>query len=203
MTIAFIELWCEAGAARLRPGSRAAYLIASVTASWRLQFATRFCERHWAATATPLWLRHAGPAAQLTPRTLAGRTRWHFDDSVRPFCRHQGAHPVSKLDSQMKRRRQPHWLFRSRGHRSARASSLVIRSILIGRRVRGVCMTHHVYFYAERAFFRFVRRTLTETVGDLPFETGAVCVLATAAALEASVNARFAGDGRLRAAELK
>ena len=36
----------EAGAARLRPGSRAAYLVASSMASRRLHFATRFCERH-------------------------------------------------------------------------------------------------------------------------------------------------------------
>ena len=41
------QLWCEADAARLRPGSRAACLGASVMASRRLQFATRFCERHW------------------------------------------------------------------------------------------------------------------------------------------------------------
>ena len=38
---------CEAGTPRLRPGSRAAYLIASVTASRRLQFATRCYARHW------------------------------------------------------------------------------------------------------------------------------------------------------------
>jgi hypothetical protein len=35
------KLWCEAGTARLRPGSRAAYVVASVTASRRLQIASR------------------------------------------------------------------------------------------------------------------------------------------------------------------
>ena len=35
------------GVKLVRPGSRAAYSMASVTASRRLQFATRFCERHW------------------------------------------------------------------------------------------------------------------------------------------------------------
>jgi len=35
------QLWCEAVTARLRPGSRAAYFSASVTASRRLQFASR------------------------------------------------------------------------------------------------------------------------------------------------------------------
>jgi hypothetical protein len=40
------QLWCEADAARLRPGSRAACIFASVTASRQLQFATRFFERH-------------------------------------------------------------------------------------------------------------------------------------------------------------
>jgi hypothetical protein len=39
------QLHAEAGAARLRPGSRAAYIFARVTASRRLQFATRFSER--------------------------------------------------------------------------------------------------------------------------------------------------------------
>jgi hypothetical protein len=40
------QLWCEADAARLRPGSRAACFIASVTASRQLLFATQFFERH-------------------------------------------------------------------------------------------------------------------------------------------------------------
>ena len=64
------QLWCEADAARLRPGSRAAYFIA------RRDGVTAVAVRHsvlrtsLAATAAPLTLRHAGPAAQLTPRTL-------------------------------------------------------------------------------------------------------------------------------------
>jgi hypothetical protein len=59
--------------ARLRPGNAAAYFVASVTASRRLQLATRFVERHWRQP-PPLRLRRAGPAAQLTPTTLDGRT---------------------------------------------------------------------------------------------------------------------------------
>jgi hypothetical protein len=63
----------EAVAARLRPGSRTACLIASVTASRRLQFATRFFERHRRQPPRRSSFGHAGPAAQLTPRTLARR----------------------------------------------------------------------------------------------------------------------------------
>jgi hypothetical protein len=40
------QLHAEAGAARLRPGSLAASVAASAVASRRLQFATRFRERH-------------------------------------------------------------------------------------------------------------------------------------------------------------
>lgn len=45
VSLGSVQLRCEAVAARLRPGSRAAYFVASAVASRRLQFATRFCER--------------------------------------------------------------------------------------------------------------------------------------------------------------
>ena len=64
-----VQLRCEAVAARLRTGSRAAYITASVTASRRLQIASR-CFNSSPATAAPLWLRLAELAAQLTPLSV-------------------------------------------------------------------------------------------------------------------------------------
>ena len=46
MTPASRRRWCEADAARLRPAGRAGCFIASVTASCRLQFATRCIAVH-------------------------------------------------------------------------------------------------------------------------------------------------------------
>ena len=53
-------------AARLRPGSRAACLFASVTASRQLQFATRFSQRH--SRQLPRRFGFGTP----TPRALGG-----------------------------------------------------------------------------------------------------------------------------------
>ena len=64
-----VQLRCEAGAARRWHGSRAAYLIASVTASRPLQSASRSSNSS-AATAAPLRLRPAKLAAQLTPLSV-------------------------------------------------------------------------------------------------------------------------------------
>ena len=71
-----VQLRCEAGAARRWPGSRAAYLIASVTASRPLQFASRSSNSS-AATAAPLRLRPAKLAAQLTPLSVRPILRVH------------------------------------------------------------------------------------------------------------------------------
>jgi hypothetical protein len=69
VSLGSVQLRCEAGAARRWPGSRAAYLIASVTASRPLLFASRSSNSS-AATAAPLRLRHAELAAQLTPLSV-------------------------------------------------------------------------------------------------------------------------------------
>ena len=53
------QLHAEAGAVRLRPGSRAAYRSASAMALRRLQFASR-CFSSIAGNRPPLQLRHAG-----------------------------------------------------------------------------------------------------------------------------------------------
>ena len=58
-------------------------------------------------------------------------------------------------------------------------------------------MTVGVTFYAERALLRFVKQSLDAHPSDLPVEVACVCVLASAAALEASVNSFFVNDGRL------
>ena len=70
LSLGSVQLRCEAGAARRWPGSRAAYLIASVTASRPLHFASRSSNSS-AATAAPLRLRHAELAAQLTPLSVS------------------------------------------------------------------------------------------------------------------------------------
>jgi len=70
------QLHAEAGAARLRPGSRAAYVFASMSASRRLQIAASVLRTSFAATAAPLRLRHAGPATQLSVRSVR-RTEDH------------------------------------------------------------------------------------------------------------------------------
>ena len=67
VSLGSVQLRCEAVAARCWPGSRAACFISSVTASRQLQIASRGLRNSSAATAVPLRLRHAGPAAQLTP----------------------------------------------------------------------------------------------------------------------------------------
>ena len=60
------QLHAEAAAARLRPGSRAAYFMASAVASRRLQFATRFGERHWRQPARRFGFGTWALAAQLS-----------------------------------------------------------------------------------------------------------------------------------------
>jgi hypothetical protein len=58
-------------------------------------------------------------------------------------------------------------------------------------------MARRVTFYAERAFMKFVRRTLDSHSHGLPPEAAAVCILSLAAALEALVNQLFISDERL------
>jgi hypothetical protein len=65
------ELLPGAVAARLRSAGRAGCIFASVTASRRLQFAARCACTLLAATAAPLWLRHAGPGRAAQARPLA------------------------------------------------------------------------------------------------------------------------------------
>ena len=60
------QLHAEAGAARLRLGSRAACFLASVRASRRLRIATRFFERH--ARQPP---RRSGFVTRNRPHSLA------------------------------------------------------------------------------------------------------------------------------------
>ena len=59
-------------------------------------------------------------------------------------------------------------------------------------------MTFNVDFYAEQAFLAFVKRSVSTEIVDhaLMVQTGAVSVLACAAALEAMVNSLFKQDGR-------
>ena len=60
-------------------------------------------------------------------------------------------------------------------------------------------MTYHVTFYAERAFLRFLKKTLSHyTEDDFSADIGCACILAAAAALEASINDLLQSDGRLR-----
>jgi hypothetical protein len=68
------QLWCEAGTARLRPGSRAAYVVASVTASRRLQITSR---------------------GSATPRRQPPR-RSGFGTRDRPCSLHQDVRPTSE-----------------------------------------------------------------------------------------------------------
>lgn len=79
------QLHAEAGAPRLRPGSRAACLVPSAMASRRLQIASR-CFSLVAATGAPLRLRHAGPAAQL-------ESRWTTNDERSQRLSHERRDP--------------------------------------------------------------------------------------------------------------
>jgi hypothetical protein len=92
-----VQLEPEADTARLGPGSRAAYFSASVTASRRLQFATRCGARHWRQPPCRFGFGTWALAVQLTPRTLGRPTvtceakivvsatcyRWGVDDCGR------------------------------------------------------------------------------------------------------------------------
>lgn len=51
-------------------------------------------------------------------------------------------------------------------------------------------MTHRVYFFAEQAYLGFVKEALENPIADFEKsrERGAVCIIAIACALEASVN---------------
>ena len=94
VSLGSVQLRCEAGAARRWPGSRAAYLIASVTASRPLLFASRSSNSS-AATAAPLRLRHAELAAQLTPLSVSqpDRTKRYVDSSSSPAARASATNP--------------------------------------------------------------------------------------------------------------
>ena len=59
VSLGSVQLRCEAAAARCWPGSRAACLLASVTASRPLQLSSR-SPNFLPATAAPLRLRHVG-----------------------------------------------------------------------------------------------------------------------------------------------
>jgi len=75
------QLHAEAGAARLRPGSRAACVIASAAASRRLQFATRFCKRHRRQPPRRFGFGTRALAAQLSVRSV-GQTNENALDTL-------------------------------------------------------------------------------------------------------------------------
>ena len=58
-------------------------------------------------------------------------------------------------------------------------------------------MTVTVAFFAERAFFRFIKQSLEANDSAIPIEQAVACVVAAVAALEATVNSFFVADGRL------
>jgi len=59
-------------------------------------------------------------------------------------------------------------------------------------------MTVAVSFFAERAFLRFIKRSLESNDAAISVEDAAVCIVAAAAALEAAVNSFFVANGRLQ-----
>lgn len=59
-------------------------------------------------------------------------------------------------------------------------------------------MTHHVFFFAERAFLGFAHQRLAQQPDAFGVDDGAVSVVAVAAALEAALNGMFSFEKRLR-----
>ncbi len=116
------ELWCEAVTARLRPGSRAAYFIAGVTA---VAVRHSVLRTSLAATAAPFRLRRAEPALQRTPRTFyESDCQGRFSSSLIAFS----SSPLQSAPSDSKPRSASAWGWAVQSRAADSSSVLSIRS---------------------------------------------------------------------------